>query len=122
MIKLLQRILMINITEWLDINLSRIDISICQRSYISRIKRRAYVGSRENIQNSLRSGEVKRLSSAISRYLFGTGHQFDTLKSFDLPNIQSNANLKFSEPTVIKHMKADLFVQKEAVINLSLPR
>lgn len=74
----------------------------------------------KNIQNGLRSGEVKKLSSTISRYLFDTGHQVDTLKSLKLPNIQSNPNLKFAGPTVIKHLKAELYVEKETVINLSL--
>ncbi|CAH8649406.1 unnamed protein product [Schistosoma intercalatum] len=60
--------------------------------------------------------------SAVARHHLDTGHEVDILKSFRVINKQSNSNLlKFAEAIAIKRLKPDLCIQKETIINLSLP-
>ncbi|CAH8643572.1 unnamed protein product [Schistosoma mattheei] len=94
----------------------------CQSSYIGRTERRAYLRFFEHVPKSLRTRERKTLNSAITKHLLDTGHQVDTLQSFKVISKQPNSSLlKFAEAVAIRRQKPDLCVQKEMVINLSLP-
>ncbi|VDP55692.1 unnamed protein product [Schistosoma margrebowiei] len=78
--------------------------------------------SKNIFRKSLRLNGLNAFNSAIARHLLDTGHEVDMLKSFKVINKQSNSNLlKFAEALAIKRLKPDLCIQKETVINLSLP-
>ncbi|CAH8484591.1 unnamed protein product [Schistosoma mattheei] len=94
----------------------------CQSSYIGRTERRAYLRFFEHVPKSLRTRERKTLNSAITKHLLDTGHQVDTLQSFRVISKQPNSSLlKFAEAIAIRRQKPDLCIQKETVVNLSLP-
>ncbi|CAH8838228.1 unnamed protein product [Trichobilharzia szidati] len=94
----------------------------CGSKYIGRTERRASIRFSEHIPRNLCLKGSKYSQSAITRHIVDTGHLVEISKSFKILNRQRTANLlRFAEAIAIKRFKPDLCIQKESVINLSLP-
>ncbi|CAH8579144.1 unnamed protein product [Schistosoma curassoni] len=94
----------------------------CRSTYIGRTERRVQFRISEHIPKNLTLRGTKAFNSAIARHLLDTGHTVDIMRAFKIINRQRTTTThRFAEAIAIKKLKPDLCIQKETLINLSLP-
>ena len=95
---------------------------ICASKYIGRTERCLSTTIREHLPKWLLNSVNKTPKSSTTKHLLDSEHSVDFNNFFKVINKQSNSKLlKFAEACAIRIYRPNRCIQKEMVVNLSLP-